>query len=156
MHYVEFLARTDSLVLSARLVPGEVSQLAWGLFNDSLEKTQESETKWDLKTLVVASVYLAIEFLGQKQANRRATAEAGEPMKGEEAKSPGANVRAEALEKYKALGAVCSESTLSRAESLVNYEEFNRKNDKWWMTFFNVPESDLAAAAELILSIYQQ
>ena len=127
-------------------MPSEVSQLSWGLFNDSLEKIQETEKAWDLKLLVVASIYLAVEFLSQEKQSGMV----------EEEKSIGGPARSEALKKFQILSAGCKESEMCKEESQVNYEEFMKVNCNWWSIHFGISDSDLTTAAEIILSIYEQ
>jgi len=124
----------------------DVGQLSWGFLNDSLEmEQQKKENKVEMKTLVVASIYLAIQFLIQEKSSR------GE----EEKSSAGDVVRAEALKKFQSQCAGCKESLEAKEEKNVDYAEFSKKNNNWWRVHFNVSDEELFAGCNLILSIYE-
>jgi len=73
----------------------------------------------------------------------------------EEEKSPGAVTRVTALNKFQSLSAGCKESGDSKEERITNYEEFGKINANWCSQHFNVPDTELLAATQLILSIYE-
>jgi len=114
------------------------------MLNDALEP-QQRPLLCDLKTLVVAAIYLTLEFLQQEQTHKPAR----------EPESPGAAARAEALRKYRASSASCAESEAAKEERLLDYREYSHNNPQWWTVHFNITEPDLVAACDRILSVYE-
>lgn len=126
-------------------MPSEVYQLAWATFNDCLEKAQElKSTAIDYKTFVVASIYLAIQFLKESKMTTSKIAE----------EEKGSSDREAALVKFKTLSARCMESKVSREEGTMNYAEFQERNKNWWEKHFGIKEEQLAEAIKIALSNY--
>ena len=129
-------------------MPAGITQISWGIFNDALEKVQEMvEKKFDYKTLVVAAIYLAIEFENRRKMMMRDTKTKEEITE--------KSVQRNELVKHKTLSAGCTELEAVKGEGdEFNYEEFQKINAGWWENSFGVKDKDLAEATQLILSIY--
>jgi len=139
------MLNTCSVILALILVPSEVYQLAWAIFNDTLEKAQEIKVEdIDYKTFVVASIYLAIRSLKESKTTRNAVME--------EDKDEG--MREEALKKFNTLSAKCIEAKELKEDNSMNYTRFIKDNGNWWEKHFGIKEEQLAEAVKVALSNY--